>query len=64
MTALRILSIRNHAAGAARNHYCARCRKTQAFADLGATLHCPVCEHRLVRLALTPALPPVARRSA
>ncbi|MHC4930747.1 MAG: hypothetical protein ACYTGV_00955 [Planctomycetota bacterium] len=64
MTAPRIPSIRNHAAGAARNHYCARCRKTQAFNDFGATLQCPVCEHCLVRPALAPALLLVARKSA
>ena len=64
MTALRILSIRNHAAGAATNHYCARCRKTQAFADLGATLHCPVCDYRLSRPSYAQALPLVARKSA
>jgi hypothetical protein len=64
MTALRILSIRNHAVGAATNHYCARCCKTQAFTDLGATLHCPICDHRLVRPAFAPALPLVARKSA
>ncbi|MHC4952952.1 MAG: hypothetical protein ACYTGZ_03620 [Planctomycetota bacterium] len=37
------------APGGTENHYCARCRCTQAFRDSGLSLTCPVCEKSLWR---------------
>ena len=40
------------------NHYCARCRCTRAFLDLGLSLTCPVCRKSLLRATQEGRVPP------